>query len=185
MLLAGHQSAGPRRTRWCPLSRECFRGRSARSAPAIGTSETSPLPSPAPSGRRRESNRAGLALVRWDPPTQGVMFERVSSDAGADRLFAEHNGAGLVAFNGAGSLAAAWRQERRRGKSSSRRSLPPARLPRSCKQRRPFSAAPSTALKPSGANERRDRSHATPMRARCRGVACPTLPPSASSRRST
>ena len=76
----------------------------------IGTIPSSPLPSPAPSGRSSESGRSALALVRWDPSTQGVMFERVSSDAGADRLFAEHNGAGLVAFNGAGSRAAAWRQ---------------------------------------------------------------------------
>ena len=59
--------------------------------------------------------------MRWAPLAQGVT--RVSSDARANRLFAEHNGAGLVAYNGAGISAGAWRHlERRRFPTRGRRS---------------------------------------------------------------
>lgn len=57
--------------------------------------------SPRRSGRRWKSDCDGLALVRWDPLAEGVIFERVSSDAGVEHLFAENKGDGLAAVGGA------------------------------------------------------------------------------------
>ncbi len=75
---------------------------------------SSPKLKPAPSGRRRESNRAGLALVSLGPAGQGRHLRARLMGRGTDHLFAENKGDGLAAVHGAQIRAVEMRHFQRR-----------------------------------------------------------------------